>query len=76
MIVYPNLEAVGREAVKEKNHETSKASHMRKSTRRCGPVSELVVVSNQQERTPPTNDAVSQSSFRLPFLVAKAPVLP
>jgi hypothetical protein len=36
-----------------------------------GPVSELVVVSNQQERTPLTNDAVSQPTFNLPFIVSK-----
>jgi hypothetical protein len=36
-----------------------------------GPVSEIVVVSNQQERTPLTNDAVSQTTFNLPFIVAK-----
>lgn len=36
-----------------------------------GPVSELVVVSNQQERSPITNDAVTQTTFDLPFTVAK-----
>jgi len=36
-----------------------------------GPLSELVVVSNQQERTPLTNDAVSETTFNLPFIVAK-----
>ncbi len=36
-----------------------------------GPVSELVVASNQQERSPLTNDAVSQTTFNLPFTVAK-----
>ena len=36
-----------------------------------GPVSELVVASNQQERSPFTNDAVSQTTFNLPFIVAK-----
>jgi hypothetical protein len=36
-----------------------------------GGVTSLVVVSNQQERTPITNDAVTQDSFNLPFLVAK-----
>lgn len=41
-----------------------------------GPVSELVVVSNQQERSPLTNDAVAQTTFRLPFVVAKILVLP
>jgi hypothetical protein len=32
---------------------------------------ELVVVSNQQERTPLTNDAVTETTFNLPFIVAK-----
>lgn len=41
-----------------------------------GPVSELVVVSNQQERSPLTNDAVTQTTFNLPFVVAKILVLP
>jgi hypothetical protein len=41
-----------------------------------GPVSELVVVSNQQERSPLTNDAVAQTSFKLPFIVAKILALP
>ena len=41
-----------------------------------GVVSELVVVSNQQERSPLTNDAVSQITFNLPFIVAKVLVLP
>jgi len=41
-----------------------------------GPLSELVVVSNQQERSPLTNDAVSQATFNLPFIVAKVLVLP
>jgi hypothetical protein len=41
-----------------------------------GPVSELVVVSNQQERSPLTNDAVSDVTFNLPFIVAKVFVLP
>ena len=41
-----------------------------------GPVSELVVVSNQQERTPLTNDAVSETTFSLPFIVAKILVIP
>lgn len=31
----------------------------------------LVVVSNQQERTPLTNDAVTEDSFNLPFKIAK-----
>ncbi len=41
-----------------------------------GPVSELTVVSNQQERSPLTNDAVTQTTFNLPFIVAKILVLP
>ena len=41
-----------------------------------GPVAELVVVSNQQERSPITNDAVSQTTFNLPFIVAKILVFP
>jgi hypothetical protein len=41
-----------------------------------GPVSELAVVSNQQERTPLTNDAVSQTTFNLPFIVAKILITP
>jgi hypothetical protein len=41
-----------------------------------GPVSELVVVSNQQERSPLTNDAVTQTSFNFPFVIAKVLVLP
>jgi hypothetical protein len=41
-----------------------------------GPVSELVVVSNQQERTPLTNDAVTQTTFNLPFIVAKILLTP
>jgi len=41
-----------------------------------GSVSELVVVSNQQERTPLTNDAVSETTFNLPFVVAKIFVTP
>lgn len=41
-----------------------------------GPVSELVVASNQQERSPLTNDAVSQTTFKLPFKVAKILTLP
>ena len=31
----------------------------------------LLVVSNQQERTPLTNDAISEDAFELPFLVTK-----
>jgi len=41
-----------------------------------GPVSELAIVSNQQERSPITNDAVSQTTFNLPFIVAKILVFP
>jgi hypothetical protein len=41
-----------------------------------GPVSELVVVSNQQERSPLTNDAVSQTTFNLPFIVAEIYITP
>ena len=41
-----------------------------------GPVSELVVASNQQERSPLTNDAVTQTTFNFPFVVAKILVLP
>lgn len=42
-----------------------------------GPVSELVVVSNQQERTPLTNDAVPPgTTFNLPFIVAKILTVP
>jgi hypothetical protein len=41
-----------------------------------GPVSELAVLSNQQERSPLTNDAVTQTTFNLPFIVAKILTLP
>jgi len=41
-----------------------------------GPVSELAVVSNQQERSPLTNDAVTQTTFNLPFIVAKIIIFP
>jgi hypothetical protein len=41
-----------------------------------GAGSELLVVSNQQERTPLTNDAVTQSTFNLPFTVAKVLITP
>jgi hypothetical protein len=41
-----------------------------------GPVSELVVVSNQQERSPLTNDAVTQDTLNLPFIVAKVLIVP
>jgi hypothetical protein len=33
--------------------------------------STLLVVSNQQERSPLTNDAVTETTFRLPFIVTK-----
>jgi len=36
-----------------------------------GPLTELLVVSNQQERTPLTNDAVTETTFNLPFIIAK-----
>jgi hypothetical protein len=36
----------------------------------------FMVVSNQQERTPITNDAATQDSFNVPFLVAKVLVRP
>jgi len=41
-----------------------------------GPFTELLVVSNQQERTPLTNDAVTETTFNLPFIVAKVLVGP
>jgi hypothetical protein len=41
-----------------------------------GPVSQLVVVSNQQERTPLTNAAVSETTFNLPFIVATVFIAP
>jgi hypothetical protein len=41
-----------------------------------GPISQLVVVSNQQERSPLTNDAVSETTFHLPFIVANVLVWP
>ena len=40
------------------------------------PVTELVVVSNHQERSPLTNDAVTKAAFNLPFLVAKIRLVP
>jgi hypothetical protein len=40
------------------------------------PVTQLLVVSNQQERTPLTNDAVTQTTFNLPFIVAHVVVKP
>jgi hypothetical protein len=39
-------------------------------------VTSLVVVSNQQERTPLTNDAVTETTFNLPFIVAKVILTP
>jgi hypothetical protein len=39
-------------------------------------ITSLVVVSNQQERTPITNDAASEDSFNLPFRIAKVLVAP
>jgi hypothetical protein len=36
----------------------------------------LVVVSNQQERTPVTNDAVTEDAFQLPFPVTKLLITP
>jgi hypothetical protein len=41
-----------------------------------GGVTELAVVSNQQERTPLTNDAVTQTTFNFPFIVAKVLITP
>jgi hypothetical protein len=41
-----------------------------------GPVQEMLVVSNQQERSPLTNDAVSQTTFKLPFIVARVFITP
>jgi hypothetical protein len=40
------------------------------------PGSELVIVSNQQERTPLTNDAVTETTFKPPFVVAKVLIVP
>jgi hypothetical protein len=37
---------------------------------------QLLVASNQQERSPLTNDAVTQTTFSLPFLVARVIVKP
>jgi hypothetical protein len=39
-------------------------------------VTSIVVVSNQQERTPITNDAVTEDSFNLPFPVTKVLIGP
>jgi hypothetical protein len=39
-------------------------------------VTQLLVVSNQQERTPLTNDATTQTTFNLPFIVARVLVKP
>jgi hypothetical protein len=41
-----------------------------------GEATELLVVSNQQERAPLTNDAVTQTTFTLPFIVAEVLVKP
>jgi hypothetical protein len=41
-----------------------------------GAVSEPVIVSNQQERSPLTNDAVTQTTFQLPFIVARVLITP
>jgi hypothetical protein len=41
-----------------------------------GGVTSLMVVSNQQERTPITNDAVTENTFILPFLVAQVIATP
>ena len=38
--------------------------------------SELLVVSNQQERTPLTNDAVAETTFKLPFIVSAVKLPP
>ncbi len=42
----------------------------------AAPLTELLVVSNQQERSPLTNDAVTQTNFNLPLVVSKILVLP
>jgi hypothetical protein len=39
-------------------------------------ISSMLVVSNQQERTPITNDAATMNSFVLPFIVTKVSMLP
>jgi hypothetical protein len=39
-------------------------------------ISSMVVVSNQQERTPALNDAATQTTFILPFIVTKVLMLP
>ena len=39
-------------------------------------ISSMLVVSNQQERTPITNDAAPGNSFVLPFIVTKVSLLP
>lgn len=39
-------------------------------------VQSLVVVSNQQERSPLTNSAVTENTFNLPFIVAKVVLTP
>ena len=55
---------------------TSGSVHTRDNVSMMGPVLELVIVSNSQERSPLTNDAVTQTTFNLPFIVAKTLVLP
>jgi len=40
----------------------------------CSDKTSMVVVSNQQERTPLTNDAVTEDTFNVPFLVEKVTV--
>jgi hypothetical protein len=39
-------------------------------------ISQLVVASNQQERSPLTNDEVTTTTFNLPFVVAQIEILP
>ena len=41
-----------------------------------GLVTSMLVLSNQQERTPITNDAATENTFNLPFIVAKLVVTP
>jgi len=40
----------------------------------CSDTTSMIVVSNQQERTPLTNDAVTEDTFNVPFLVEKVTV--
>ncbi len=42
----------------------------------AGPLTELLVASNQQERSPLTNDAVTQTTFALPFVISRILVAP